>query len=256
MKKTEKKLEQKSTRKTTTLAILGILGLFIVGLAASVAMAMPYGWFGKNSTDSTTAAGEDSLAKENRAALRYMFDGNSTMPRYKGLGMGGEINFLEDNDTVQAIKDDDYDAYLDALDDNWKEFKAKITEDKFNEMVQQYKNRSAEREQMQAKMDKIKQAIEDEDYDAWAESIKGTPEEKRLGDVITEDNFETYVKMVEALQNGEYDTASELADELGIEDSHMLQYSHMQGEGMFNQQGSNAEGFPGNGNHFGMGMHR
>jgi len=64
-------------------------------------------------------------------------------------------------------------------------------------------------------MEEMDEAME-QGYDAWAEAIKDSPGSERLLDVINKDNFDTFVEMHKARQDGDYETAKELAEELGI----------------------------------------
>ena len=62
----------------------------------------------------------------------------------------------------------------------------------------------------------IESAFESNDYDAWYELMTENGRHPRVVDVVTEDNFETFVEMRNARQNGDFETAKALAEELGL----------------------------------------
>ena len=59
-----------------------------------------------------------------------------------------------------------------------------------------------------------KEALENEDYAAWVESIESRP---KITDIITEDNFSQYVTLHKLRQEGDFETAQTIAEELGID---------------------------------------
>lgn len=185
--------------KKEPLFAFGIAALILVLLAASGAFAMPFGNFGK----------------------RGMFGNNSTMSFFGNNDTmqlrGFEIGIFGNNTAIkEAIKNDDYEAYMTALEESWKAYKARITEEKFNELVKHQKQMEETRAAMQEKMGKIQQALENKDYSAWKEAIGDSPHEAKLAEVITEENFNTYVEMQKAMQTHDFEKANQLAQELGL----------------------------------------
>lgn len=59
----------------------------------------------------------------------------------------------------------------------------------------------------------IEEAIESGDYDAWVELMDGRG---RITTVVTEDNFETFAAMHEAMEDGDIEEAQALREELGL----------------------------------------
>jgi len=124
--------------------------------------------------------------------------------------VSGAFAYLGGNEAANAaIQAGDYDA--------WQRAKmSEITEERFNELQERHEHHEQRRAELDAAML--------EGYDAWTELIQDTPMADRLLDVITEENFDSYVEMHEAMQDGDFETATALADELGLE-----------GPGMFGQ---------------------
>jgi hypothetical protein len=59
----------------------------------------------------------------------------------------------------------------------------------------------------------LEAAMEDGDYATWLETMDGRG---RITQVVTEENFDTFVDMHEAMEEGDYDRAQELRKELGL----------------------------------------
>jgi len=185
--------------KKETMFGFGIAALLLVLLAAAGAFAMPFGNSGK----------------------RDMFGNNSTMPVFGNntkMPFGGfEIGVFGNNDAIkEALKNGDYEAYLTALEESWKAYKAQITEERFNTMVEQSKKRSDEETAMQEAREKIQQVLDNGNYAAWKEAVADSPHEAKLAEKITEENFPTFVEMQKAMQSGDFEKANELAEKLGL----------------------------------------
>lgn len=105
----------------------------------------------------------------------------------------------------EALEANDYDAWKEAI-------SSELTEERFNKMHDRYTK-------MQERRAEIDAAIE-EGYDAWYELVSETPRGEYLTQTITEENWETFVAMHEARQDGDFETAKALADELGLEKPH------------------------------------
>jgi hypothetical protein len=79
----------------------------------------------------------------------------------------------------------------------------------------------------------VENAIENGNYKAWAELMDGRG---RITQVVTEENFDTFVKMHEAMEDGDYEKAAEYRKELGL-----------------GQRLQDGTGYRGNGQHKGWG---
>jgi hypothetical protein len=109
----------------------------------------------------------------------------------------------EDHAAMQeAIESGDYEAWS-AL--GQKQF----SEERFAER----QARHAERAEHRAAMDAV---LDSGDYDAWVAFMEENPRNPKMAEVITEDNFDTFVRMHEAKENGDFETAQALASELGL----------------------------------------
>ena len=64
----------------------------------------------------------------------------------------------------------------------------------------------------------MEEAFETLDYNAWSGLMAENGRHSRVMDVVTEDNFETFVQAHEEGVNGNHETASVLRAELGLND--------------------------------------
>ena len=62
----------------------------------------------------------------------------------------------------------------------------------------------------------MENAFESYDYNVWRELMTENGKHPRVVDVVTESNFETFVRANEAGKNGNYETAATLRAELGL----------------------------------------
>ncbi|MFH1173526.1 MAG: hypothetical protein V1725_00140 [archaeon] len=131
------------------------------------------------------------------------------------LFKNGEHAMLENDATRTALANADYTAYLSALDESWAAYRSTITEEKFNALATQYQKREQQMTAMQDHQQAVHAAMDAGDYAAWKAAMESSPRNAEL-DVITADNFDTFVAMHEAMQDGDVDTARALADEMGI----------------------------------------
>mgnify|MGYP006286181273 CR=1 FL=1 len=126
------------------------------------------------------------------------------MPFGKGKG---------DESMQAAFEAEDYDAYLEALDENDREFMAqKMTEERFNTMVEHQAQCKEQHEEMQEIREEIGAAIDAGDYSAW----KAAVEKRQITSKIGEDNFDQFLELHEAREEGDYETAQEIAEGLGL----------------------------------------
>ena len=104
-------------------------------------------------------------------------------------------------DTRKALSDRDYEAFIAALPDTRDVF----TKERFEAMAEQF-----------ALMESVKQAIEAGDYQGWLQAQTELEKSRSITAVITEENFPTFAAMHQAMKDGDFETARELAEELGL----------------------------------------
>jgi len=75
-------------------------------------------------------------------------------------------------------------------------------------------------------------AFESLDYNAWQKLMTEDGRHPRVVDVVTESNFATFAKAHEAAENGDYETASALRAELGLNNGNGPRDGTGQGKGM------------------------
>lgn len=132
---------------------------------------------------------------------------------------------LQSNEAAQdALAANDYDAFIAAVES---ELPNRFTEERFESMAERYQSREA-----------VQEAIKNNDYNAWVAAVEAA-KPPSITELITEDNFGTFVLMHEAMQEGDFDTAQQLASELGIENRGAGMQGHM-GKHRFN--GGNCPG--------------
>jgi hypothetical protein len=111
---------------------------------------------------------------------------------------GGFGNMNADKEAIHnAIESGDFEG--------WKNLVA--NEARFEQMKARHQERAANHEAVQV-------AFEAEDYETFLDAM---PEDCLMADKITEENFDTFVSMHEAKQDGDFETAQKLAQELGFE---------------------------------------
>ena len=112
---------------------------------------------------------------------------------------------LENNEAVMnAIESGDYTAWKAAIEET-------LTEENFNRIMEMEQNRKMERQNMEA----MRQAIEDSDYEAWQAAMQDC--ERCDASEVTEEQFNLMLQIHEARMNGDFETADELSQELGID---------------------------------------
>ena len=120
----------------------------------------------------------------------------------QGLGLGGGMSDEDRAAMQEAMQNGDYETWSSLG-------KAQFSEERFAEMQE----RQAE---MQAHREAVEAALDSGDYDAWVAAMADAPGNHGMMDAITEENFDTFVEMHQAREAGDFDTASELAEELGL----------------------------------------
>lgn len=79
-------------------------------------------------------------------------------------------------------------------------------------------------EQMPEEHEAIQDALEAGDYQAWKDLIASRP---KITDVINESNFDQFVQMHNYMQEGDFEAADAIRDELGLD-----QFGPMRGMGI------------------------
>ena len=105
------------------------------------------------------------------------------------------------NEARTAIDNNDFQGWKQAMN-------SELTEDRFNHMKERHGEMQEHRTEMEAA---ILQG-----YDAWKALVEEHPR-GRITEVITEDNFDKFVEMHNAKQNGDFETAQQIAEELGLQ---------------------------------------
>ncbi len=111
---------------------------------------------------------------------------------------GFRLNDEDRSKVMEAIENNDYQA--------WKNLEeSRLTEENFSKIRERHQNK-----------EKMRVAIESGDYNAFIEAIKDSPKQDKFGDKITKDNFNKFVEMHNLKQDGKYEEARVIADELGL----------------------------------------
>ncbi len=105
---------------------------------------------------------------------------------------------------------------------------------------------STPRDEHRARMEK---AIEARDYDAWKAERDAWGAKGQAGQKVTKDNFETFVKMHDAVKAGRTDEAAALRKELGLQPG---KGGMGAGQGKCAKHGNGAGGGQGQGNGKGL----
>jgi len=132
------------------------------------------------------------------------------------FGMNAENFTYNDTAITDALKNNDYGAYMSALDAQWLAYRSSITQDVFNKMAVDYNNRTSQAQQFQIVNTQIVQAIKDDNYTEWKQAISTLPKAPSFTNKINETNFETYVQLYNAQQSKNWTEVKTLSDELGI----------------------------------------
>ncbi|GEM_PF-3988739 len=142
----------------------------------------------------------------------------------------GENSTYNDTATIDALKNNNYNAYLSALDARYQAFRSSITQDVFSKMTQDYQNKTVKMQQMQLEQSQITQAIKDNSYTEWQSAIKNLPKTSTFASKITAANFDTYVQLYNAQQSKNWTEVKTLSNELGIKGIG-TGFDHMSGGG-------------------------
>lgn len=108
----------------------------------------------------------------------------------------------------------DYKSYVDAMEEKGIE---PMSEALYNELVEHREQMETHRLQMKESRAKAMAAIGAGDYDAWLAAISEMPNAEEMTEKITEANFDLLVQMHEAREDGDWETAEELAGQLSLD---------------------------------------
>lgn len=123
------------------------------------------------------------------------------------------------NEIIDAIKAKDFNAWKEAI-------TARLTEENFNKLVERHEKMSQRHGNMSEKLgarypgigalneDMIK-AVKDGDYEAWKTAAVNA-NSPLLSKITTEDQFKILVQLYQAKQDGNYELAKELGQQLGL----------------------------------------
>ena len=114
------------------------------------------------------------------------------------VGVSAFGMWYNNEDVRQAIEDNDYGAWKDAINEQ-------LTEENFVRMREKHQKYGWK---WQAKSE-MRNAIQNNDYDAYVTAVEGFNKE------ITEEDFDILVQMHQAKQEGDYDLVYELKNQLG-----------------------------------------
>lgn len=67
--------------------------------------------------------------------------------------------------------------------------------------------------EIQARHEQMEQAFQNNDYEAWKNIIESKP---KINDTITEENFSQFAEMHQLMEDGKFEEAKAIRDELGL----------------------------------------
>jgi hypothetical protein len=196
-------------KKTT---IFGITAIFILGIIAAGAIAMPFGKdrgkFGGNDAVQKAIEANDYnafVAAQNGNSGRF---GNITESQFTEI-VQKHSQMEKMSDAVQkAIVTNDYEAFIAAHNGNFGRF-GNVTKSQFNDMVQKY----AQMKKMDQVREKMDQALNESDYQAWKGAVNSLDQKPFVAEkILTQDDFNTLVQIYQARN-----TEKVLSQKLGIE---------------------------------------
>ena len=128
---------------------------------------------------------------------------------YDTAGFRGQVDAETREAFNQALEDGDYEAWLEVAST---ECKQGLTEERFTAMSARHTEQVERREELE-------KILDENDFEAWSDFISESDDWGRgkISEVITEENFSTFVAMHEAIEAGDATRAKELREELGLE---------------------------------------
>ena len=184
----------KMNKNTKKVLGLGIIGLATLGAGSAMVSAMGgMGGFGQ-SDDIKTA-----IDNNDYAAFQELTQKDISQEQFEMMTTHAQTRELVET----AIEDGDYDAFVDATQDARR---GTPSQEQFEDMVQRHQAH-----------EKVEQAMEEKNYDLWLAAVQDLPHAQDMADLISEDEFELFLDMHEAREEGDFDEAQEIADELGLQ---------------------------------------
>lgn len=112
-------------------------------------------------------------------------------------------------EAVQAVEDNNFDAWKAAM-------LGGLTVERFNGIVQRFQGRSEMKAQMQERETAVREALEQEDYEAWKAAVDSFGKGRNVSEMVSEEEFATIVEIYKAREAGDYTTARTLMEESGL----------------------------------------
>lgn len=196
---------KQTNKKKIALGLLGLTAVSVMGAAA--ASALPGGFGHKGGFGGNEQIKEAVDANDFDAFVNAISEIDPD--RAEDISEEDFAQIVEKHENREAVHDaienEDYDAFLEAIEDAGKRNVDDMTEEKFQQIVTRHNAHEAARD-----------AIEAGNYDAWVDAVSQLPHGADIADVVTEDEFPTLLEIHEAKQNGDRETARELAEEIGL----------------------------------------
>ena len=125
------------------------------------------------------------------------------------IGFRGQVSAETREAFNRALEDGDYESWVEIATTQCKQ---ELTEERFTAMSQRY-NEQVERHEA------LENILDENDFEAWSDFISESEDWGRgkIREVVTEENFPTFVAMHEAMEAGDVALAKELREKLGLE---------------------------------------
>lgn len=107
----------------------------------------------------------------------------------------------------EALESGDYSTWKSAMIEG-------LSEERFEQMRERHGEISEHRAEMEQHREEMQAAVEGGDYETWVALHESKPRTPPFE--LTQENFDLFVQMHFAQQDGDYETAQELREELGL----------------------------------------
>lgn len=137
-----------------------------------------------------------------------------TVMAFRGNFTGTEQGF--DSDAMEqirtAIENNDFQAWKQIHENN-------LTEENFNAIKKRTQERVNLMEERNQAREEIQTAIQNGDYTAWKTLMEenNNPRNEEMLSAVNEENFHLFSEMHNAMQSGDFDSAQQIREELGLE---------------------------------------
>jgi len=112
---------------------------------------------------------------------------------------------IDTSSLVEAIENNDYEAFVSALTDIDSLAAEHMNEDVFERLVEKYNLH-----------EDIDEAVDTLDYAAWSELVLNLPGGELWVETISEEEFESYKNMLDAREDGDIETARSISEDIGL----------------------------------------